>query len=38
VIPATGDPKHALDNFSAGSGELPDADKRSKMVQYIKSL
>jgi diketogulonate reductase-like aldo/keto reductase len=38
VIPATGEPEHALDNSSAGSEQQPDAGKRSKMVQYIKSL
>jgi diketogulonate reductase-like aldo/keto reductase len=38
VIPATGNAKHAMDNFNAGSGEVPGAAQRAKMVEYIKSL
>jgi aryl-alcohol dehydrogenase-like predicted oxidoreductase len=38
VIPATGDPKHLLDNMAAGTGRLPDDAMREKMVAYFESL
>ncbi|SEO05899.1 Predicted oxidoreductase [Mucilaginibacter gossypiicola] len=38
VIPATADVAHAIDNFNAGDGELPDPATREKMVAYLKRL
>lgn len=38
IIPATSDPQHADDNFSAGQGHLPDAALRKKMQGYISDL
>ena len=38
VIPATGDPKHLLDNVAAGTGRLPDDAMREKMAAYFKGL
>ena len=35
VIPATGNPKHAAQNFRATEGPLPDAATREKMVAYV---
>ena len=35
VIPATANPRHALENMQAGSGSLPDAAMRNKMVEYL---
>lgn len=38
VIPATGNPKHLLDNVQAGTGPLPNAAGRERMAAYIASL
>lgn len=38
VIPATGNPQHAAENFKAGVGELPDAATAEKMVRYVEAL
>ncbi|MDB5195821.1 MAG: aldo/keto reductase [Flaviaesturariibacter sp.] len=38
VIPATSDPKHAAENYSAGKGNLPDAATREAMATYISSF
>ena len=38
VIPATGNPKHLLDNLQAGRGALPDAAQRQRMVNVIDNL
>lgn len=35
VIPATSNPEHAKDNFSAAVGELPNAATRKKMIAYL---
>ncbi len=33
TIPATSDPKHLMDNMRAGTGALPNADQRERMIQ-----
>jgi diketogulonate reductase-like aldo/keto reductase len=38
VIPATGDVKHAADNFEAGAGILPGVEMRKRMLDYFRSL
>ncbi len=38
VIPATGKPKHLLDNMQAGIGRLPDAAMQKKMVEHMRSI
>jgi diketogulonate reductase-like aldo/keto reductase len=38
AIPATSKPAHMQDNLAAGFGELPGADMRRKMADYIESL
>ncbi|HEV7230782.1 MAG TPA: aldo/keto reductase [Bacteroidia bacterium] len=38
VIPATADPVHATENFKAGSGKLPDAGLRKKMIDHLATL
>ncbi|MEP6582857.1 MAG: aldo/keto reductase [Ginsengibacter sp.] len=38
VIPATGNPEHAAENFKSALGNLPDRAIRKKMVEYISSL
>ncbi|HEY4148930.1 MAG TPA: aldo/keto reductase [Chitinophagaceae bacterium] len=38
VIPATASPEHALENFNAGEGALPDAAGRNKMIAWIEGL
>lgn len=38
VIPATGNPQHAIDNLAAGSGKLPDAATKMKMIEYLDKL
>ena len=38
VIPATADPSHAVDNFKAGAGNLPDSHTRKQMVEFISGL
>ncbi len=35
VIPATGDPRHMVDNLGAGAGPLPDAATRARMIRFI---
>jgi len=35
VIPGTGDPVHLVDNVGAGTGRLPDAALRTRMVQLL---
>lgn len=35
VIPGTSNPKHMLDNLSAGFGEMPNSALREKMLDYI---
>jgi len=38
VIPGTSKPHHMRDNLGAGTGALPDADLRRRMIAYIESL
>ncbi len=38
VIPATSNPLHAKDNFTAGNGDLPNEGMRNKMVKFIEGL
>lgn len=38
VIPATSDPRHLVDNMTAGYGRLPDTAMRERMVQHLESL
>ena len=38
VIPATGKPQHLLDNMGAGTGRLPDAGMRARMVAFMDNL
>jgi diketogulonate reductase-like aldo/keto reductase len=38
VIPATADPVHAIDNFKAGEGSLPDEAMRERMAEFIVGL
>ena len=38
VIPATRKLKHLSDNMNAGTGKLPDAGLRKKMISYFESL
>ncbi len=38
VIPATSNPKHLKDNMQAGTGSLPDARMRRRMVEHMKRL
>lgn len=38
VIPATAKPKNQLDNLRGGTGRLPDARTRQKMVDYLAAL
>jgi diketogulonate reductase-like aldo/keto reductase len=35
VIPATGNPKHLADNMQAGTGALPDAAMRDRIVGLV---
>jgi diketogulonate reductase-like aldo/keto reductase len=37
VIPATRNPKHVLDNMSAGVGKLPDEAMRQRMLTFLNS-
>jgi len=37
VIPATGDPRHAAENFAAGQPPLPDEKTRKEMVAYLEN-
>ena len=38
AIPGTGKPEHMTDNLGAGTGTLPDAAMRKRMLQYFESL
>jgi diketogulonate reductase-like aldo/keto reductase len=38
AIPATDKPRHLEDNIQAGTGALPDAKMRQKMVEWVSSL
>lgn len=38
AIPATNNPKHLDDNVQAGSGRLPDAKMRQRMVAFVSSV
>ena len=38
AIPGTGKPEHMLDNLAAGTGRLPDAAQRKRMLQHFESL
>jgi diketogulonate reductase-like aldo/keto reductase len=38
VIPATGKPRHLLDNMMAGTGKLPDEPLRKKMAGFMDRL
>ena len=38
VIPATSNPRHMADNLDAGFGELPGAEIRRRMAEFIDSL
>jgi diketogulonate reductase-like aldo/keto reductase len=38
VIPATSNPRHLEDNMAAGSGRLPDAKTRQRMVEFVSGL
>jgi diketogulonate reductase-like aldo/keto reductase len=38
TIPGTGKPEHMLDNLAGGSGPLPDAAMRKRMLQHFESL
>ncbi len=35
AIPATGNPQHMADNLGAGTGPLPDAATRARMIRFI---
>jgi diketogulonate reductase-like aldo/keto reductase len=38
AIPATNKPRHLEDNMLAGTGRLPDANMRRRMVEFVSSL
>ena len=38
VLTETSNPRHAIDNFGAGFGRLPDADERKRMEAVIRAL
>jgi len=38
AIPATGNPKHLVDNIRAGYGRLPDEAMRRRMVEFVERL
>ena len=38
VIPATNNPDHLKDNMEAGRGNLPSADMRKRMMEYVLAL
>lgn len=38
VLTETSNPRHAIDNFGAGFGRLPDADERKRMEAVIREL
>ena len=37
MIPGTGKARHMADNLKAGSGRLPDAAQRKRMVELIQA-
>ena len=37
VIPATNKPKHMADNAAAGTGRLPDAKERARMIEWLEN-
>lgn len=38
AIPATSNPRHAIDNMGAGRGRLPDAEQRARMARLMTTL
>lgn len=38
AIPATSDPKHAIDNIGAAHGHIPDGQERERMAEYFQRL
>ena len=38
VLTETANPKHAVDNLSAGLGRLPDPDERERMQTYFREV
>jgi len=38
AIPATRKPKHLADNLAAGSGPLPDAATRKRMLDLLREI
>jgi aryl-alcohol dehydrogenase-like predicted oxidoreductase len=38
VIPGTSKPRHMRDNLGAGTGPMPDAALRRRMIAYVESL
>lgn len=38
AIPATSNPRHAVDNMAAGFGRLPDAEMRRRMIRHVEAL
>ena len=38
AIPATSNPRHMADNLGAGTGPLPDAATRAKMIRFVGDL
>jgi aryl-alcohol dehydrogenase-like predicted oxidoreductase len=38
AIPGTGKPEHMQDNLTAGTGPLPDAATRKRMLQHVEAL
>lgn len=38
VIPATSKPKNMADNAMAGTGRLPDAKERQRMIEYVEAI
>ena len=38
AIPATNKPRHLEDNMQGGTGRLPDANMRRRMVEFVSSL
>lgn len=38
IIPATSKPKNMADNAMAGTGRLPDAKERQRMIEYVEAI
>jgi hypothetical protein len=38
VLTATSNPKHMLDNAEAGSGPIPDAAARRRIVEFLQTV